>query len=107
MRTDKDPITLRKIKKTYLEEIYNTLSIALGSPPRPDETLKWDYYGRDEKFHSWRGSPREFYEQFGRRKGMDPKDSFSLVNDPRNEFAKVYTVKRLGNVWGGRIVKCE
>jgi len=29
------------------------------------------------------------------------------VNDPRNEFAKVYTVKRLGNVWGGRIVKCE
>lgn len=38
---------------------------------------------------------------------MDPKDSFSLINDPRNEYEKLYTVDRLGNVWGERRVLCE
>lgn len=34
-------------------------------------------------------------------------DSFSLINDPRNEYKKLYTVEKLGNVWGGRPVLCE
>lgn len=25
-----------------------------------------------------------------------------MINDPRNEFTKLYTVDKLGNVWGGR-----
>lgn len=33
-------------------------------------------------------------------------DSFSLINDPRNEYGKLYTVDKLGNVWGGRPVLC-
>ena len=35
-----------------------------------------------------------------------PSDSFSLINDPRNEYGKLYTVDKLGNVWGGRRVLC-
>lgn len=103
----RDMSTLRKMKMTFLAEIYSTLSIALGSPPKPDEEVTWNYYDRDDKFHSWTGTPKDFYASFGRRKGMDPKDSFSLTNDPRNEFGRLYTVKKLGNVWGGRPIRCE
>ncbi|KZP18737.1 bleomycin hydrolase [Athelia psychrophila] len=31
-------------------------------------------------------------------------DSFSLIHDPRNDFGKLYTVDKLGNVWGARPV---
>ncbi|WWD08229.1 hypothetical protein V865_006340 [Kwoniella europaea PYCC6329] len=96
---------LRKLKTRYLSEIFSTLSIALGSPPKPDEKITWEYYDRDDKFHSWTGTPKEFYSQFGKRKGMDPKESFSIINDPRNEYGKLYSVERLGNVWKGNPVR--
>lgn len=35
-----------------------------------------------------------------------PSDSFSLIHDPRNELGKLYSVDKLGNVWGGRDVLC-
>ena len=38
---------------------------------------------------------------------VQPADSFSLIHDPRNEFNKLYTVDKLGNIWGGRPVLCE
>jgi hypothetical protein len=36
-----------------------------------------------------------------------PSDSFSLINDPRNEYSRLYTVDKLGNIWGGRPVLCK
>lgn len=90
-----------------MAEVYNTLAITLGTPPRPDERVKWEYYDRDDKYKSWEGTPLEFYKQYGKRKGMDPGESFSLINDPRNKYEKLYTVDRLGNVWGGRPIRCE
>ena len=90
-----------------MAQIYSTLVITCGSPPRPDDTVKWDYYDTDGKYHSWSGTPKEYFAQFCKRKHMDPSDSFSLINDPRNEYEKLYTVERLGNVWGGRPVRCE
>ena len=38
---------------------------------------------------------------------FQPSESFSLINDPRNEYNKLYTVDSLGNVWGGRPVLCR
>jgi bleomycin hydrolase len=99
--------TLRKMKSTFLSEVYTTLNIALGTPPKATDKLTWDYYDRDKKFHSWSGTPLAFHDQFGKRKGMDPKDSFSLINDPRNEYEKLYSVYRLGNVHGGRPIRCK
>jgi len=101
-----DPSKLRQMKATFLSEIFNVLSITLGTPPKASEKILWEYYDRDNVFHSFSGSPIEFYEKYGKRKGMNPKDSFSLINDPRNEYEKLYTVERLGNVWGGRPVQC-
>lgn len=89
---------LRKMKAKYMREIYRTLCTTLGTPPKADEKFTWEYYDADKNYHSWTGTPLEFYAKFCVRKGMDPKDSFSLINDPRNPYEKHYTVKRLGNV---------
>jgi bleomycin hydrolase len=98
---------LRTLKARFMGEVYSTLSIALGTPPKPDHAFTWEYYDKDKKYHKYTGTPREFYHAYGRRKGMDPKDSFSLINDPRNQYEKLYSVKRLGNVWGGPGVRCK
>ena len=34
-------------------------------------------------------------------------EAFSLINDPRNEYGKLYTVEKLGNVWNGTPIRCE
>lgn len=104
---DATPDSLRKQKSRYLSEIYSTLCINLGTPPKPDAAFSWDYYDKDKKYHNWTGTPKEFYAKFAIRKGLDPKDSFSLINDPRNKYEKLYTVKHLGNVWGGPAVRCK
>ncbi|EIW63272.1 peptidase C1B bleomycin hydrolase [Trametes versicolor FP-101664 SS1] len=94
---------LRSKKEALLKEVYVVMSATLGVPPRPDEKQTWDYYDKDGKPGSWTGTPREFYKAFAYDK-YSPADSFSLINDPRNEYGKLYTVDKLGNIWGGRPV---
>jgi bleomycin hydrolase len=101
------PADRRKLKTRFLGDIYNVLSVTLGVPPRADERMTWEYLDKDGKFSSWSGTPREFYAQYGKRKGMNPAQSFSLIHDPRNKVETLYTVARLGNVWGGKPVRCE
>lgn len=38
---------------------------------------------------------------------VKPLDAFSLINDPRNDYSKLYTVDKLGNLIGGRPVLCR
>ena len=45
-------------------------------------------------------SPLDFYNKFV-RKFVDVSQQISLVNDPRNEYFKLYTVDRLNNIVGG------
>jgi bleomycin hydrolase len=45
-------------------------------------------------------------QKFASTPKTQPKDSFSLINDPRNKYETLYTVERLGNIWGGRPVQC-
>lgn len=97
----------RKLKSMFLAELFNVLTITLGDAPKPDQPFTWEYYDKSGKFHSWSGTPKEYYHQFCKRKNMDPKDSFSLINDPRNAYEKLYTVDRLGNVTGGRDILCK
>jgi bleomycin hydrolase len=101
------PTEARELKSKFMKEVFNTISIALGSPPKPNEEIVWDYYDKENKYHRWTGTPKEYYDQFCKRKNMDPKESFSLINDPRNKYEALYTVERLGNVVGGRPVQCE
>ncbi|RPD68637.1 peptidase C1B bleomycin hydrolase [Lentinus tigrinus ALCF2SS1-7] len=95
--------TLRSKKEELLKEVYIIMSATLGVIPKPDEPFTWDYLDKDGKAASWTGTPKQFYRTFAYDK-YSPADSFSLINDPRNEYGKLYTVNKLGNIWGARPV---
>lgn len=89
----------RKRKEEMMQEVYNTLCITLGTPPPADKPFTYDFYDKDGKYQKLEVSPLDFY-----RKYTGPylfSDCFSLINDPRNSYEKLYTVDRLGNVHGG------
>ena len=111
-----------------MQEVYTVMTATLGVPIRPDQTFNWEYYedgpGGNGKAKSWQGTPREFYTTiaqgkykvcrgkfYGSRKNeihvsLQQTESFSLINDPRNDYGRLFTVDKLGNVWGGRPVLC-
>jgi bleomycin hydrolase len=93
---------LRAKKEQLMQEIYIVLTATLGVPPKPDVPFTWEYYTADGKYSKWEGTPLEFYKTFTTK--YPPTESFSLINDPRNEYNKLYTVDKLGNIWGGRPV---
>ncbi|TBU49472.1 peptidase C1B bleomycin hydrolase [Dichomitus squalens] len=95
--------TLRAKKEELLKEVYVVLSATLGAAPKPDEAFTWDYYDKSGKAGSWTGTPKEFYRAFAYDK-YPPAESFSLIHDPRNEYGKLYTINKLGNIWGARPV---
>jgi len=95
--------TVRAKKQELMSEIWSIMTATLGVPPLPNADFTWDYYDKDGKPHTWTGTPREFYKAFV-SKQYPPADSFSLINDPRNAYKKLYTVDKLGNIWGGRSV---
>ncbi|KAL4080374.1 peptidase C1B, bleomycin hydrolase [Scleroderma yunnanense] len=94
--------TLRAKKEVLMQEIYTVMTATLGVPPKPDVSFKWEYYNEDGKYSKWEGTPLEFYKAFTTK--YSPTECFSLINDPRNEYNRLYTVDKLGNVWGGRPV---
>ncbi|KAF9051026.1 peptidase C1B, bleomycin hydrolase [Hymenopellis radicata] len=94
---------LRAEKEHLMKEVYNIMTATLGVPPLPGSKFVWDYYDSDGKPGQFNGTATEFFEKYA-SKPYAPKDSFSLVNDPRNEYSKLYTVDKLGNIWGGRPV---
>jgi bleomycin hydrolase len=118
--------TVRAKKEKLLSEIWSIMTATLGVPPRPDEPFTYDYYDKDGKPLTWTGTPLEFYKQFRSEKYpvsvliaffpmevldsavtiSQPAECFSLINDPRNPYKKLYTVDKLGNLWGGRPVLC-
>lgn len=99
---DQTTATLRAKKEELMQEIYTIMTATLGVPPGQDVPFKWEYYNEDGKYSKWEGTPIEFYKAFTTK--YSPTECFSLINDPRNEYSKLYTVNKLGNVWGGRPV---
>ncbi|KAH9036908.1 peptidase C1B bleomycin hydrolase [Lactarius hengduanensis] len=95
--------TLRSKKEELLGEVYSVMSATLGAPPQPNDKFVWDYYDKDGKTGRWEGTAKQFYDSFT-NKQYPASDSFSLINDPRNPYSKLYTVDKLGNIWGGRPV---
>ncbi|KZP16699.1 peptidase C1B, bleomycin hydrolase [Athelia psychrophila] len=98
---DEQLTTLRSKKEALMAETYRMMTAMLGVPPKPDVSFDWNYYDKDNKPHTWTGTPLEFYATFI---GKQPSESFSMINDQRNPYSKVYTVDKLGNIWGGRPV---
>ncbi|KAK7472862.1 bleomycin hydrolase [Stygiomarasmius scandens] len=94
---------LRAEKEKQMKEVYKIMTAVLGVPPMPDKKFVWEYYDADGKVGRWEGTPLEYYKAFS-SKHYPAKDSFSLVNDPRNDYSQLITIDKLGNFWGGRPV---
>jgi bleomycin hydrolase len=102
--------TIAGEKEKMLREIHLILTLMLGPPPASDKPFTWEYYDQDGKFCSVKTCPTAFASQLSDNKtvrmlsGTDVHSLFSLVNDPRNPYNRLLSVKRLGNIWNGRPV---
>jgi bleomycin hydrolase len=98
---------LSAAKQKMIREVHLILTLMLGPPPSPSKEFTWEYYDKNDKFHSLTTTPLEFSSQLSDSKtvracgGTDVHRLFSLVNDPRNEYMQLLQVERLGNVWNG------
>lgn len=102
--------TIAGEKEKMLREIHLILTLMLGPPPSPDKAFTWEFYDRDGTFCTVRTRPTAFAKELSDSKtvralgGTDVHNLFSLVNDPRNAYNRLLSVKRLGNVYEGRPV---
>lgn len=96
---NKDVDALRKLQEKYMKEVYNALTISLGTPPE-----RFDFEARakekddDKKFISFKDiTPQEFFEN---HVDMKLDDYISLINAPTKDkpYYESYTVDYLGNV---------
>lgn len=107
-----------------MKEVYLIMSATLGVPLKANEVFTWDYYDKNGNAGTWTGTPVQFYKAFAIDKYSvnefhgslimidadiisQPADSFSLIHDPRHPYSKLYTVDKLGNLWGARSVLCK
>jgi bleomycin hydrolase len=94
-------------KAKMMQEVHCILTLMLGPPPKPDEKFTWEYYDASNKYHKVVKTPLALAQDLSspgvvRALNADVGELFSLVNDPRNEYNRLLTVERLGNVVGGR-----
>jgi bleomycin hydrolase len=93
---------LRKSKCELLEEFYRMLVIHLGKPP---SNFYWEWRDKEKVFHrDGDVTPRDFYKKYV---DVDLDSLVCLINAPTKDkpFNKIYSVKYLGNVIGGRPVR--
>jgi len=93
---------IRDTKDEILDAIHRILSIHLGTPPT---SFDWQWNDEDKKFHrDGEMTPQQFAEKYVT---VPIDDYVCLVHDPRptSPVGKTFTVKSLGNVEGGDIVK--
>lgn len=87
------------MKAKFLEEFIGVLVVCLGTPPK---SFDWTFEDKDKKHCAFRGlTPLSFLTDHVNAAGFDFTEWVSLINDPRNEYGKSYTVNKLGNVIGG------
>jgi len=92
----------RAAKLEILEAVYRILRIHLGTPP---SRFDWQWNDKDKNFHR---DGELTAQQFAKQYVDLPLDEYvCLVNDPRESspIGRTFTVKHLGNVVGGEIVK--
>ncbi|KAJ5973690.1 cysteine protease [Penicillium waksmanii] len=98
-------------KEQFMKEIHSIVTLLLGPAPNPDKEFVWQYYDSNGASREVRQTPLEFGQQATRSQTrilsrtsppVSPGRLFSLVNDPRNEYNRLLTVDKLGNVLEGQ-----
>ena len=86
----------RAHKEKRIADIWRMLCIHLGTPPK---TFNWQWRDKDGEFHrNGRMTPQQFAAEFV---DIEWEDYVCIVNDPRTEYYRTYTVDFLQNVAGG------
>ncbi len=91
-----------KLKEAYISRFYKALVSCYGLPP---EKFEFEYTDSTGKYHLEKNlNPMKFFDKYV---GESIDDYVSVINapTPTKPFNKSYTVKYLGNVVGGKIVK--
>lgn len=99
---EKDMNAVEELKDSYLKRFYMALVSCYGIPPK---TFDLKYVGSDEKLCKIQGfTPKSFFEKYV---GDKIDEYVSCINAPTKSkpFYKSFTVKYLGNVSDGKIVK--
>ena len=85
-----------------MQEVYRIMATNFGIPPK---TFDWEYVDKNKKFHAYRNlTPKTF---FSKHVAFPLEDMVCLVHSPRKStpLNEAYTVKYLGNVVEGQIVR--
>lgn len=92
----------RELKEEVLKDVYNVLTSTLGEIPEKFDVVLHD---KDEKLIEDKGMDAHSF--FDKYIGADIDDYVSLINSPTEDkpFNQTYTIKYLGNIVEGRIVK--
>ena len=92
----------RELKEEVLKDVYNVLTATLGEIPEKFDVVLHD---KDGKLIEDKGMDAHSF--FDKYIGADIDDYVSLINSPTEDkpFNKTYTIKYLGNIVEGRIVK--
>lgn len=93
---------LEKMKDGFNEDIYRSLTLILGTPPK---TIDFEARDKDDNYICDKNlSPKEFFDKYVK---MNIDDFVSLINAPTADkpFNETFTVDYLGNVSEGKPVK--
>lgn len=92
----------RELKEEVLKDVYNVLTSTLGQMPEKFDVVLHD---KDGKLIEDKGMDAHSF--FDKYIGADIDNYVSLINSPTEDkpFNKTYTIKYLGNIVEGRIVK--
>lgn len=87
---------LEKARKTFLNEIYRMVAIAVGEPPK---TFDLEYRDDDKNYHLEKNlTPVSFFNKYF---DVDLDDYVVLTNAPDHEYGKLYHLDAEDNVEGG------
>ncbi|MCT3509966.1 C1 family peptidase [Lactobacillus delbrueckii] len=87
---------LEKARKTFLNEIYRMVAIAVGEPPK---TFDLEYRDDDKNYHLEKNlTPVSFFNKYF---DVDLDDYVVLANAPDHEYGKLYHLGAEDNVEGG------
>ena len=99
---DSSDSELQSLKTEMLQEVYQMLTIHLGTPP---DSFDWKIRDKEKKFAQFKNlTPQTFYKN---HVGLKLDEYVCLINCPMSdkEYNKVYTVEFLGNVVEGNEIR--
>lgn len=87
---------IQKQKESMLAEVYQYLTIAIGTPPKAFDFV---YKDKDKKYHrDTQITPLEFLKKYAT---FDAQQYVSVVNDPNKKDAQAYCFEDGGNIVDG------